>query len=91
MADVSQPNTDEPVISFDLGDIFNQNQAELDQLNVNDIPDSDLCQLMHLVNEDFLTLLQNTSAAKLQADNAVILNAKRSSIFQTSQVKNAMK
>ena len=68
MADTMQQLSDELPISFDLGTLFGSDDTELNELNQNDVPDSELCELLDAVNENYPAIVQNVGAIKPVTD-----------------------
>ena len=64
MADAQQEVTDDELISFDLGTLFASNDTELNELNETDVPDSQLCELLDAVNDNFPQIVENVGAVK---------------------------
>ena len=82
---------DKSAITFDLGSLFEVNQAEQNELNVHQVPD-DLCALLDNVSQNVHATHEIVDGVQPQADNTALEKVKkRSNIFQTSPVKKQMK
>ena len=64
MGDSSQNQADEPVISFDFQDVFNENEGKIDVFNKQEVPDSELGALLDQVSSTFPGIIQNAETLK---------------------------
>ena len=69
MAAVPNAAAEDDAFTFDLGNIFYQNEVEVDELNGTFVGDSDLIDLMNRVNENNKEFQQKPPAVEPQADD----------------------